>query len=329
MKNKNFIKAKHKTNFNRRYERYMKKITMLMVAVFLVASLVDGKEKHGKKPSGGNITEEVIEVSTDTVEYEVYEPTVVIRGRWGTKEGEFGIAYAYIENGRIIPIQPHPYPEPIYPTSIAVDSKGNIYILDIVNNRIQKFNDEGRYLLSIPVDSFVGGRVVHKVYNGYEEWGVDGDVDTIGINIVIDSEDNLYYYCVKDRWIIDDKTGKRKENPDAKGEVWMFKDDKLVKKWEVPVDCGIYYMAPPGLFLEEDDSIWIFKIREKGKITDKNYEIKENKIYTFEERKERIRKKMKDLKKIKNQYSPIEKRREYRLVIDENGVKVIKKTGEK
>lgn len=148
-----------------------------------------------------------VELSSGVVENEEYEERVVVRGRWGVGAGEFGIMYKDDQEYK--------------PESLAVDSKGNIYILDLVNNRIQKFSNDGRYLLSIPVDSLKGevryweGKPVKNEVEGMEGTYLIEPTETRGVNIVIDSKDNLYYYCIKG----------------DKGEVWMFKDDKLVKRW--------------------------------------------------------------------------------------------------
>jgi hypothetical protein len=56
------------------------------------------------------------------------------------------------------------------------------------------------------------------------DWEKETDKDNWdceGINISIDSEDNLYYYF--------------KHFTRNKGEVWLFKNDKLVRKWETNV----------------------------------------------------------------------------------------------
>lgn len=201
--------------------------------------------------------------TTEQVQIEEYVPKVIIEGKWGTETGEFGIQRD-LREGDLVEDKPN---------SIAVDSKGNIYILDVVNNRIQKFNNDGKYLLSIPVDSFKGTTRIEKE-------GISADprkqtikpedikwIDKVyisatgakGINIVIDSQDNLYYYLVR-----------QKAN---KGEVWQFKDDKLVRKWEVPA-VNYHYL---NSVMIQDGQIYVHDYNKKknivikDKIIDRNY----------------------------------------------------------
>lgn len=120
-----------------------------------------------------------------TVITEEYVPKVIIEAKWGTNEGEFGKTY-------------HPfYDDRIVPDSLAVDSKGNIYILDKANNRIQKFDSSGKYLKSINVPSWKG-----YYYYTYKD-SARGEIlpsEAEGINITIDNKDRLYYYFIKEQY---------------------------------------------------------------------------------------------------------------------------------
>lgn len=180
-------------------------------------------------------------ISNQSIRTEIYVPKVIIEGKWGTGQGEFG-------RGTI------PFTEDeddLIPESLAVDSKGNIYILDTANNRIQKYDNNGKYIKSISVPSWKG-------------YGEKGEIivpsEAIGINVVLDDEDNLYYHFIKNKYKSKeemDKNGDGKinykdlskiipgspgmygepdhslfDNPNPKDEVWKFKDDVLVKKWE-------------------------------------------------------------------------------------------------
>lgn len=168
--------------------------------------------------AAGSLAAQEASTAADQVPIEEYVPKVIIEGKWGTGPGEFGMASQF----------PLGHFEKYQPSSLAVDSKGNIYILDFVNDRIQKFNKSGKYMTELPVEG-LKGELAGYCYDGtcYEEppapgqkieRKVMGQIEVQGINIVIDSKDTLYYYL--------------KRNKDGKetGEVWEFRSDKLVKK---------------------------------------------------------------------------------------------------
>jgi len=182
-------------------------------------------------------------VNGDNVPIEEYVPKVIIEGKWGTGPGEFGVAWTYASDTDS-PMSPSGSKSmPIYPSSLAVDGKGNIYVLDAINNRIQKFDAEGKFLKAIAADAYMGeeqpiwyGKV--KAEDGREildrvdskgksgrTIGVDSwfpyywPITVEGINIVIDSKDTLYYYL------------KRAKDGKETGEVWEFRKDKLVRKY--------------------------------------------------------------------------------------------------
>jgi hypothetical protein len=226
-----------------------------------------------------------IEISSEVPVYE-YVPKVIIEGKWGRGPGEFGVAWTYAHDVTLPESPSGSMSEPIYPGSLAVDSKGDIYILDTVNNRIQKFDKEGKYLLSIEVESYAGneqpiwyGKVKREdgsegldVVDSKDKQGNIIGVDrwfpfywpiTVqGINIVIDSKDNLYYYL------------KRIKDGKESGEVWEFNDDKLVRKWEVP-----YFFRT--CLDERDDALWLTKYPIEYVYTDdgEDYNILEKKTY--------------------------------------------------
>jgi len=213
--------------------------------------------------------------STDTeqVPIEEYVPKVIIEGKWGTGPGEFGV----LDD----PMQAEYYKVPQFPGSLAVNSKGEIYILDHVNGRIQKFSQTGQHLVDIPVLSCADENKknivkVEEMKDGTISFDLRSSPSFLGINIVIDSKDTLYYYL------------KRSKDGKETGEVWQFKNDKLVKKTVVPVGGSI--AAGQGLVREEsDDSVWIFNIKDKASNSFKSHEIKLNKNYTRQQRDERYK----------------------------------------
>lgn len=183
----------------------MKKLMLFAVSLLCVAAA------RAQQPSTGS--------ADGGVPIEEYLPKVIIEGKWGTGPGEFGKQAGYEDDD--------------VPSSLAVDSGGNIYVLDYVNNRIQKFSKEGKYLRSLPVDGYLGKIVGWNVMRNGQWWeepsrpaGIE-DRDArpivkadkaIGINIVIDSKDSLYYYL------------KRIKDGKESGEVWQFRNDKLIGK---------------------------------------------------------------------------------------------------
>ena len=292
----------------------MKKI---LIAAMMMPAVIYAQDKS-------TITADV-GISTEVPVYE-YVPKVIIEGKWGKREGKFG------RQGEV--------DYDLKPESMAVDSRGNIYILDFVNNRIQKFNKNGEYLKSIEIEGLKGpiycwAQLKYNPETKQEERYI-GDSpekpagvpeeklipyiwppEVQGINIVIDSKDTLYYYLKKKG------TGDSGQGTETEiGEVWDFKGDKLVKKWEVPVNNLQYYEGPSGLNLEEDDSIWIFNILENGKKTKNQYEVKTRKKYTIKEREEAL---IKGKEKKKSEgISPLTQRRIFDLQIAENGVIITK-----
>jgi len=203
--------------------------------------------KRQKKEGFGRYAYGVNEQRQDApgdIMLEEYIPEVIIEGKWGSGDGEFGtqVDENFPGTGKEYKL-----------SSLAVDSKGNIYILDVVNNRIQKYSKQGKYLNGIPVESFVGKHWGWEViYNDDGSHAMKlgeeipkGDFKIFqklinptkvqGVNIVIDSEDNLYYYCI------------RKDGGKERGEVWEFKNDKVVEKQNVPASTfGMYVDTSDG-----------------------------------------------------------------------------------
>ncbi len=65
-----------------------------------------------------------------------YGRKTVLRAPWGTAPGEFGLLQEA---------------EGVAPEALAVDGNKNMWILDLVNSRIQKFGSEGRFLRALPI----------------------------------------------------------------------------------------------------------------------------------------------------------------------------------
>lgn len=222
---------------------------MLLVMSFLCISAGAWAQQAGKQA-----------VNADSVPIEEYVPKVIIEGKWGTGPGEFGVAWTYATDITVPQNESGEIP-PIYPDSIAVNSKGEIYLLDSVNNRIQKFSPEGKYVLSLPVESYNGkeqaiwygkiiahdGReVLDRVADKASQGNITGvdrwfpfywPLTAMGVNIVIDAKGTLYYYL------------KRMKDGKETGEVWEFRKDMLVRKYTSAQKGGLpakFQFAPVG-----------------------------------------------------------------------------------
>jgi hypothetical protein len=91
----------------------------------------------------------------------------VFNAGWGTEPGQIGIFRASSSEG---------------PHSLAVDSKGNIYIADTYNIRVNKYDDKGNFLFSFGTPGLADGQFAEKGY-------------IVGIrNIIADNEENIYVY---------------------------------------------------------------------------------------------------------------------------------------
>lgn len=278
-----------------------------------MAQLPGGDDGNHKDKPGFKVENSTETIDTNNVPIEEYVPKVILEGKWGNEPGEFGMASRF----------PLGLYDQYTPSSLTVDTNGNIYVLDFVNNRIQKFTKDGGYITSLSIDGLKGelsGYCIDDTcYEVSPAAGVKydrpviGKVEVIGINIVTDSKDTLYYYL------------KRFKNSEVTGEVWEFKGDKLLKKTVVPVDGGVYYEAPLGLSLEEDDSIWIFNAQENGVKTNKHYEIQGKKKYTTKERNEKLAKARGIHKEQKStNTTPLDKLWELDLQITERGIRVVR-----
>ncbi|MEW6104568.1 MAG: hypothetical protein AB1630_12265 [bacterium] len=152
-------------------------ITLALLEMGWAQDEPKGTEALKPKEALGTGTKEVHPVYP-----EEYVPRVIIEGRWGTEIGEFGLT---AWEG-----------EPEWPTSFVLNSKGEICILDHINNRIQIFSNSGKYLNSIPVESYE--RASEAKPEQFEEsmktWNTLGyDFATIRAeDLFLDKEDNFY-----------------------------------------------------------------------------------------------------------------------------------------
>ena len=67
-----------------------------------------------------------------------YKPQTIITAKWGGGNGEFGLRLEAEGN---------------CPQSLALDNKGNLAILDLVNKRVQRYSSDGKWLGKFTITS--------------------------------------------------------------------------------------------------------------------------------------------------------------------------------
>jgi hypothetical protein len=131
---------------------------------------------------------------------EVYQQQEIVHAAWGTGPGQFGL-------------QAGPERETVGPLTFTLDPAGNIYLYDFINQRFQKFGNDGTYLQTI--GSGLNGSsccvddlgniylldVAHHLVRGYSPTGelfreikIADAIDLIegyAQNLTIDAEKNL------------------------------------------------------------------------------------------------------------------------------------------
>jgi hypothetical protein len=213
----------------------MKRIIGL-IAVGLIPAIVFGQEKN------------LIEETTK----EQYVPKVIIEAKVGNGEGEFGIVSEIFTISR-------------GPNAIAVDEKGNIYILDPVNTRVVKFDKEGKYLKAIyleqrrikiktknPVRLFAEKNpkffkdIYKKSPEDYPEYE-EREINAINFltnfpEIQVDDNENIYY--------ISDVT----QHPQCFALVVYDKNGKIIDKY-TPEEIGMRNPSISHLSIDENGNV--------------------------------------------------------------------------
>lgn len=239
------------------------------------------------------------------------DSTPIIEAKWGTAPGQVGTVGPM--DRELLGFTDRLY-------SVAVGCDNSIYILDPLNNRIQKFSQKGEYLTSIPIDGCVDevGKscvIATQMSNGRarlqirEDLGERKHVVTHGVNIAIDSQNTLYYYSLNKNI----------------GEIWEFRSDKLVSKSTAPISAD----AASGLGLTlQGDRLWLFNIKANGSVREKrHYDYKARKEYSprsFNDWKAQEEKRGK-----RSGCAPTENRRKLQVKELEEGISISRKTESK
>jgi hypothetical protein len=206
-------------------------------------------------------------LGTTSVVTEVYVPRVLIEAKWGTNAGEFGGRPAcYWEENN--PFN-DPYQWPKF--EIAVSSRGEVYLLDGPDNRIEKFSPDGKFILQIPVDAFVGftdyGRSTLERKKGVYEQCLT-PLTSFGGKLMISSDDQIYYYTIQQPFLTNRvDTDENNDaiydvalNPNAYGELWHIANDRVLRKIRTPVSRSVY--------IDIEDTVWVGtnKVLESEKV---------------------------------------------------------------
>lgn len=107
------------------------------------------------------------------------------------------------------------------PSSIAVDSQGNIYVTDTGNSRIQKFDSQGNFIA---------------------KWGEEDEYFTNPVNIKLDGKDNVYVVNIKPDYI---------QKFDSTGEfITSWKADAIIRDFAIDCNDMIYIIHSFNLILK-------------------------------------------------------------------------------
>ena len=123
----------------------MGKRIMLSVLLIIVQCLwASAVHAMGSAPPTPTQEVEIMErIATQTEEVksqEKYEMKTLMEIPWGSKQGELGVKAI---EGNVFA-----------PERLIIDDSGKIYILDTVNNKVQKYHKNGEYIGSIGINSF-------------------------------------------------------------------------------------------------------------------------------------------------------------------------------
>jgi hypothetical protein len=103
---------------------------------------------------------------------EEYVPKVIIKARWGSGPGEFGLFKQEMSGDHVMP------------NAIALDKEENLYILDPANGRVLKFTKNGNYIKAINLEG-TDKKCLFKIHPGFF---IDGSL----AELVIDDDENIY-----------------------------------------------------------------------------------------------------------------------------------------
>lgn len=123
-----------------------KHFSIFMMAVSLCLTNV-GYAVQRQNNSAGDTLSQVVAEAKGALDAEEYAPYEIIKGKWGTRPGEFG--YVLIQAPGEVAEGQKPHKTLVGPDCIFVSKEENIHILDQVNKRLQQFSPTGVLLTAI------------------------------------------------------------------------------------------------------------------------------------------------------------------------------------
>ena len=120
----------------------------LSTVVILTSIVVLNAQPSTDQQNSQSPVQKRIDIIDDSFGRFTTESTTIVQGGWGAAEGEFGL------------FEPQGEGEKEGPMSYCVDGKSNVYVLDQVNLRVQKFGPQGNFVSAIPIDNRTADRIL-------------------------------------------------------------------------------------------------------------------------------------------------------------------------
>ncbi len=182
----------------------MKKAIVVILMLGLIITLIGNSVGMGQK----TLRTPQTNVSTTTIvdteqELEKYVPKIIIKAKWGTKPGEFGIP-------------PKGTREAFWgPSAITIDDDGNIYMMDRWNKRVQIFDKNGNFKREIKLIINLPENIKASFF--------------LGKNLAVDKKRNIFFI-----FMFENKSG---TTLDERIQKYSYLG-KLLKEWNLKTDLG-------------------------------------------------------------------------------------------
>lgn len=147
-------------------------------------------------------------------ERQTYVSTTVVLAPVGDGPGEVGFSWRHYPDGL-----------PIHADQFTVDARGNIYILDVVNQRVAKFDPQGKFVANV----------------------VYGDAVQFAANLAADAEGRIYIYELVNYAPTLEEIVNKVKLFDSEGELL----------WETPVPSWFIDRLIMAMRVDEQGTLWV------------------------------------------------------------------------